>query len=51
METPWIGEYVKRDVPLFKGGCVPLTDAPGLGVELNEEVCRKHLADGDKMFD
>ncbi len=50
IETPWIGEYVKRDAPLFKDGHVVLTDAPGLGVELDEEVCRKHLAPGEKMF-
>jgi galactonate dehydratase len=51
IETPWIGEYVKRDVPLFRNGTVPLTDAPGLGVELNEEVCRRQLAQGERMFD
>jgi len=50
IETPWIGKYVKRDAPLFKDGFVPLTDAPGLGIELDEKVCRKHLAPGEKMF-
>lgn len=50
IETPWIGQYVKRDLPLFRDGSVPLCDAPGLGVELDEEVCRKHLAEGEKMF-
>jgi len=50
IETPWIGEYVKRDVPLFDAGCVPLTDAPGLGVELNEPVCRKYLAEGSEFL-
>jgi L-alanine-DL-glutamate epimerase-like enolase superfamily enzyme len=51
IETPWIGDFVKREVPLFVDGHVPLTDAPGLGVELDEDVCRKHLADGEKLFD
>lgn len=51
IETPWIGEYVRRDVPLFRDGHVVMTDAPGLGVELDREVCRRHLADGDALFD
>jgi L-alanine-DL-glutamate epimerase-like enolase superfamily enzyme len=50
IETPWIGEYVKREAPLFQDGHVPLTDAPGLGVELNEPVCRKYLADGSAFL-
>ena len=51
IETPWIGEYVRRDVPLFRDGHVPLSDAPGLGIELDLEVCRKHLASGESLFD
>jgi len=50
IETPWIGDFVKRDVPLFVDGHVPLTDAPGLGVTLNEDVCRKYFFDGEKLF-
>src|ERR1019366_5968587 len=51
IETPWIGEYVRRDGPLFRDGHVVLTDAPGLGVELDREVCRQHLAPGETLFD
>jgi len=50
IETPWIGEYVTREVPLFENGYVHLTSAPGLGVELNEEVCRRHLAEGEVLL-
>lgn len=52
IETNWIGSFVKRqgDTPLFKDGHVPLIDAPGLGVELNEEVCKKYLAPGEALF-
>lgn len=50
IETPWIGEYVTRDAPLFRDGHVPLTDAPGLGVVLNESVCRQHLAPGEEWI-
>lgn len=49
-ETRWVGEYVVRDVPLFRDGAIPLTDAPGLGVELNEEVCRRYLAPGEALL-
>jgi len=51
IETPWIGEYVRRDGPLFRDGHVELTDAPGLGIELDREVCRRHLAPGEALFD
>ena len=50
-EAEWIGLYVSREgVPLFKDGYLHLTDAPGLGVELNVEVCREHLAPGESLF-
>ena len=50
IETPWISQYARRDVPLFDNGFVPLTNAPGLGLELDDEVCRAHLAPGAEMF-
>jgi galactonate dehydratase len=50
IETPWIGEYVKRDVPLFEDGFIRLTQAPGLGVALDEEVCENYLAPGETML-
>lgn len=51
IETDWLGAYVRRSgIPFIHGGCVPLTDAPGLGVDLDEEVCRKHLAPGEALF-
>ena len=28
-----------------------VTDRPGLGVELNDEVVRKHLPEGDDFFE
>ncbi len=51
IETPWIGEYVRRDVPLFRDGQVVVGDAPGLGIELDREVCKRHLAAGEALFD
>ena len=43
IEIPWW--------TLYKDGWLNLPDAPGLGVKLNEEVCRAHLAPGTKLFD
>ena len=51
IETPWISGYVRRDAPLFQNGHVPLTDAPGLGVELDKKICRKYLAAGEELLD
>lgn len=51
IETEWVGQFVKRDVPLFEDGYVPLTDAPGLGVTLDIETCRKHLAPGETILE
>ena len=50
IETPWIGDYVSREVPLFRDGHLPLTDAPGLGVELNKKLCAKYLARGETLL-
>lgn len=50
-EARWIGEFVRREgVPLFRDGHLPLTDAPGLGVEINRDVCERHLAPGEVLF-
>ena len=35
---------------LYRDGHVPLTDAPGLGIELDDEVCRTYLAAGESLF-
>lgn len=51
IESKWIGDFVRREgVPLFADGHLALTDAPGLGVELDEEVCQRHLAPGESLF-
>jgi L-alanine-DL-glutamate epimerase-like enolase superfamily enzyme len=51
IETPWIGALVRRELPLFADGELPLGDAPGLGVELDREVCRKYLAEGQTLLE
>jgi L-alanine-DL-glutamate epimerase-like enolase superfamily enzyme len=49
-DAPWIGAVVERDVALFRDGHLVLTDAPGLGVTLNEDVCGARLAEGERLF-
>lgn len=51
IESDWIGGFVRREgVELFEDGAVRMTDAPGLGVELDEKVCRAHLSPGESLF-
>jgi L-alanine-DL-glutamate epimerase-like enolase superfamily enzyme len=51
VELPHWQDIVQRDGPLYKDGYFELPNRPGLGYELNEEVCRKHLAPGSKYFE
>jgi galactonate dehydratase len=48
--APWVATVARRDVPFMTRGAVPLDDAPGLGLELDEAVCRRHLAAGEAWF-
>lgn len=51
VEAEWIGEFVRRDgEPLFRDGYLHLTGAPGLGVELDPDVCGRYMAPGQMMF-
>lgn len=50
IETPWVGDFVTRDRPLFEDGHICLTDEPGLGVRLNKEVCQRHLVPGESLL-
>ncbi len=43
-------DLIVRDGPFYRDGYYELTDKPGLGIELNEEVCRRHLAAGSDFF-
>lgn len=33
-----------------KDGYLRVSDKPGLGIELNEDVCKKHLSKGSSFF-
>jgi galactonate dehydratase len=50
-DAPWIGRVIRREGhELFEDGHVVLSDAPGLGIELDLEVCRQFLAPGESLF-
>jgi galactonate dehydratase len=50
-DARWIGELADRGGrPLLEKGHLLLGDEPGLGLTLDEEVCRQHLAPGEVYF-
>jgi L-alanine-DL-glutamate epimerase-like enolase superfamily enzyme len=53
VDNPWWPKLVKMvgSKPLYEKGFANVpTDAPGLGVELNEEEIKKHLHEEDKSY-
>ena len=49
VDNTWWNDLVTligQDGPMIKDGYVQVTDAPGLGLELNEEAIKEHLAQG-----
>jgi L-alanine-DL-glutamate epimerase-like enolase superfamily enzyme len=51
VELPHWQDIIQHDGPIYKDGYLEIPDKPGFGIELNEEVCRKHLAEGSGFFD
>ena len=51
-DAKWIAQVVQREgVETFdEQGFVPLTDAPGFGVEINLDVAKRYLAKGESLF-
>ena len=46
----WEDLVTGLDKPLVKEGYVELPDKPGVGLELNEEVVKEHLHQGEELF-
>ena len=54
VDNTWWNDLVTligQDGPMIKDGYVQVTDAPGLGLELNEEAIKEHLAQGGQKRD
>jgi L-alanine-DL-glutamate epimerase-like enolase superfamily enzyme len=46
----WMDKLLLLDGPYIHNGFVQVTDKPGLGVEVNPDVARAHLADGETWW-
>jgi L-alanine-DL-glutamate epimerase-like enolase superfamily enzyme len=46
----WMDDVIVHDGPVVKDGYMTLPDKPGLGVELNPDVVKAHLAKGESYW-
>ena len=46
----WMDDVILHDGPIVKDGHIALPDKPGLGIELNPDVVKAHLASGEKYW-
>ncbi|MDA2929339.1 mandelate racemase/muconate lactonizing enzyme family protein [Acidobacteria bacterium AH-259-O06] len=46
----WMDKVILSDKPPIRDGYIWLTDKPGLGIELNPDVVRAHLAEGENWW-
>jgi L-alanine-DL-glutamate epimerase-like enolase superfamily enzyme len=53
LDVPWWSSMVEEgtNTPIMNHGWIQVPDRPGLGVTLNEDVVRQHLAPGTGYFD
>jgi L-alanine-DL-glutamate epimerase-like enolase superfamily enzyme len=49
-EGGWMDQVLLLDGPYIKDGFIQVTDKPGLGIELNPDVVRAHLAPGETWW-
>jgi galactonate dehydratase len=50
-KNPMFDEIVTHDGPKVVDGFVPLSEKPGIGVEINEEGMRKYATPGIPFFE
>ena len=50
MENACADHVIQHEGPLYQDGYLLLNDKPGIGIELNEDYCRKHLSKGTTFF-
>ncbi len=50
-EIPWWSDLCEGDKPFIRNGTMQLSERPGIGVELNDEVAKSLLWRGDNYFD
>ena len=49
-QVTWRWDLVQSEEPLIRDGEFGVPEAPGLGIELNEDVAREHLMTGYDYF-
>ena len=49
-EGGWMDQVLQLDGPYIKNGFVQVNDKPGLGIELNPDVVKAHLASGETWW-
>jgi len=49
-EGGWMDQVVLLDGPYIKDGFVQVSDKPGLGIELNPDIVKAHLATGETWW-
>jgi len=47
----WMDEAILHDGLIVKDGHIALPEKPGLGIELNPDVVKAHLAEGETYWD
>ena len=50
-EIPWWNDLCDGDKPFIRNGWIHVSEAPGIGVELNDKVAKTLLWPGDTYFD
>lgn len=50
VDVPWWEDVVVYGKPIIKDGYIILSDKPGFGIELNDEVCKTHIVEGVSYF-
>lgn len=49
-DWPWFEDLVIHDKPIFQNGYIHLPEGPGLGLTLNPDVVKAHLAPGEQYW-
>jgi L-alanine-DL-glutamate epimerase-like enolase superfamily enzyme len=47
----WMDDVIVHDGPLVAEGHIAVSRKPGLGVEMNADVVKANLAEGEKYWD
>lgn len=46
----WMDQVMLLDGPYIKDGFIAVSDKPGLGIELNPDIVKAHLAEGERWW-